>query len=63
MKATTPSSLPAFQISNIRAGVGANNVIPDLLEVDFNLRFSTELTSAGLIQHIEEELKAEGNRV
>lgn len=50
----------SFQISNIRAGVGANNVIPDLLEVDFNLRFSTELTSAGLIQHIEEELKAEG---
>ena len=35
-------------------------MIPDLLEVDFNLRFSTELTSAGLIQHIEEELKAEG---
>ena len=50
----------SFQISNIHAGVGANNVIPDLLEVDFNLRFSTELTSAGLIQHIEDELKAEG---
>ncbi len=33
----------SFQISNIHAGVGANNVIPDTMEVDFNLRYSTEL--------------------
>lgn len=32
-----------FQISNIHGGVGANNVIPETLEVDFNLRYSTEL--------------------
>jgi succinyl-diaminopimelate desuccinylase len=33
-----------FQISNIHAGTGAENVIPGQLEVMFNLRFSTELT-------------------
>ncbi len=32
-----------LQISNIHAGVGANNVIPGSLEIDFNLRFSTEI--------------------
>jgi succinyl-diaminopimelate desuccinylase len=31
-----------FQISNIRAGTGVENVIPGELEVWFNLRFSTE---------------------
>lgn len=34
-----------FQISNINAGTGANNVIPGSLVVDFNLRFSTEITA------------------
>ncbi len=34
----------SFQISNIQAGTGANNVIPGELEVVFNFRFSTELT-------------------
>lgn len=33
-----------FQVSNVRAGTGANNVIPGHLEADFNFRFSTELT-------------------
>lgn len=33
-----------FQISNIKAGTGATNVIPSDMEVVFNLRFSTELT-------------------
>ena len=32
----------SFQISNIHAGTGANNVIPGELVVDFNFRFSTE---------------------
>lgn len=36
-----PTSL---QISNIHAGTGAVNVIPGQVLVDFNLRFSTELT-------------------
>ena len=35
-----PSS---FQISNIKAGTGANNVIPESMSVDFNVRFSTEI--------------------
>lgn len=34
-----------FQISNINAGTGANNVIPGKFQVDFNLRFSTEITA------------------
>jgi succinyl-diaminopimelate desuccinylase len=33
-----------FQISNIHAGVGANNVIPGTLEILFNFRFGTETT-------------------
>ncbi len=39
------ASFPAtsFQISNMQAGTGANNVIPETIEIDFNLRFSTEL--------------------
>lgn len=40
----------SFQISNLRAGTGATNVIPGDVEVVFNFRFSTEVTS--------EELKA-----
>ncbi|EWH03460.1 succinyl-diaminopimelate desuccinylase [Halomonas sp. BC04] len=34
----------SFQISNIRAGTGATNVIPGDVEVVFNFRFSTEVT-------------------
>ncbi|MGB0835392.1 MAG: succinyl-diaminopimelate desuccinylase [Psychrobium sp.] len=34
----------SFQISNINGGTGAGNVIPGILKVQFNLRFSTELT-------------------
>lgn len=37
-----------FQISNIHAGTGADNVIPGELEVLFNFRFSTEVTPAQL---------------
>lgn len=40
----------SFQISNLRAGTGATNVIPGDVEVVFNFRFSTEVT--------HEELKA-----
>jgi succinyl-diaminopimelate desuccinylase len=34
----------SWQMSNIHAGTGANNVIPGELVVDFNFRFSTEST-------------------
>ena len=50
----------SFQISNIHGGVGANNVIPERLEIDFNLRFSTEPTSSALIKQIERELNSAG---
>lgn len=33
-----------FQISNIHAGTGAANVIPGVLEIMFNFRFSTAIT-------------------
>ncbi|MCI0653552.1 MAG: succinyl-diaminopimelate desuccinylase [Methylococcaceae bacterium] len=33
----------SFQISNIQAGTGAENIIPGKLEVQFNFRFSTQL--------------------
>jgi len=39
----------SFQISNIHAGTGATNVVPGQIDVQFNLRFSTEL-SAGQIK-------------
>jgi succinyl-diaminopimelate desuccinylase len=38
----------SFQISNIHAGTGANNVIPGEMTVLFNFRFSTEVTAAQL---------------
>jgi succinyl-diaminopimelate desuccinylase len=34
----------SFQISNLHAGTGADNVIPGELEVLFNFRYSTEVT-------------------
>ncbi|MDN3521340.1 succinyl-diaminopimelate desuccinylase [Halomonas ramblicola] len=34
----------SFQVSNIRSGTGATNVIPGEVEVVFNFRFSTEVT-------------------
>jgi len=37
-----------FQISNIKAGTGAENVIPGSIELSFNLRFSTESTADSL---------------
>ncbi|MBT7372240.1 MAG: M20/M25/M40 family metallo-hydrolase, partial [Gammaproteobacteria bacterium] len=38
----------SFQISNIHAGTGANNIIPGELTVEFNFRFSTESTEKSL---------------
>jgi succinyl-diaminopimelate desuccinylase len=46
-----------WQISNVRAGTGAANVIPGTVEVDFNFRFSTESTDASLKQRLESVLK------
>jgi succinyl-diaminopimelate desuccinylase len=46
----------SFQISNIRAGTGANNVIPGQMELLFNFRFSTESTEQGLKARVHEVL-------
>lgn len=45
-----------FQISNIRAGTGATNVIPGTLELDFNFRFSTELEPEQIQRRVERVL-------
>ena len=43
----------SWQVSNIHAGTGVNNVIPGELVVDFNFRFSTESTDDELKQGLE----------
>jgi len=42
----------SFQISNIHAGTGAANVVPGQMEVVFNFRFSTEVTSDQLKERV-----------
>jgi succinyl-diaminopimelate desuccinylase len=49
-----------WQVSNVRAGTGAANVIPGTVEVDFNFRFSTESTEASLRSKLESVLKKHG---
>ncbi len=46
----------SFQISNINGGTGASNVIPGDLNVQFNLRFSTEITDQVIRSRIEDIL-------
>jgi len=48
----------SFQISNINGGTGASNVIPGDLTVQFNLRFSTEITEQQIKQRIESILNS-----
>ncbi len=50
----------SFQISNIHAGTGANNVIPNELVIDFNFRFSTESKPEQLRERLETILKNAG---
>ncbi|MEY3724572.1 MAG: hypothetical protein RLZZ365_507 [Pseudomonadota bacterium] len=47
----------SFQISNIHAGTGANNIIPGELVIDFNFRFSTESTPEQLKAGVESILR------
>ncbi|XXG93676.1 succinyl-diaminopimelate desuccinylase [Neisseria sp. Ec49-e6-T10] len=42
----------SFQISNIHSGTGATNVIPGVITIQFNFRFSTEHTAASLKQRV-----------
>jgi len=50
----------SFQISNVQAGTGADNVIPGELTALFNLRFSTELTPELIQRRIEAILGRHG---
>ena len=50
----------SFQISNIYAGTGANNIIPGQLDVTFNFRYSTASTEDDLRQRTEACLSRHG---
>lgn len=50
----------SFQISDIHAGTGANNIIPGSLEVMANFRFSTESTAEQLQARVQAVLDAHG---
>jgi len=50
----------SFQISNIHAGTGAENVVPPSLEAWFNFRYSTECTADGLKARVAEVLERHG---
>ncbi|WP_372612640.1 succinyl-diaminopimelate desuccinylase [Halomonas sp.] len=50
----------SFQVSNIRSGTGATNVIPGDVEAVFNFRFSTEVTHEQLQQRTRTILDAHG---
>ena len=50
----------SFQIANINAGTGTNNVIPGELEVMFNFRFSTEQTMESLQRKVQALLDRHG---
>jgi len=52
----------SFQASNIVAGTGATNVIPGVLTLQFNFRYCTEQTAAGLKAQVAELLDAHGLR-
>jgi succinyl-diaminopimelate desuccinylase len=49
-----------FQISNIMAGSGTENVIPGVLNIMFNLRFSTASTADSICSRIDEILTRHG---
>lgn len=50
----------SFQISNVKAGTGAGNVIPGSMEVLFNFRFCTESTPESLKSRVEAVLDRHG---
>ena len=50
----------SWQVSNIHAGTGAQNVIPGLLQLDFNFRFSTESTPESLQARVRAILERHG---
>lgn len=47
----------SFQLSNIKSGTGATNVVPGTLTAWFNLRYSTELTDEVIVSTVNEILQ------
>ncbi|CAL1239216.1 succinyl-diaminopimelate desuccinylase [Candidatus Methylocalor cossyra] len=52
----------SFQVSNIRAGTGADNIVPGRLEVLFNFRYSTAVTADDLKRRVQAILDDHGLR-
>ena len=52
----------SFQVSNIQAGTGAENVIPGRLVASFNFRYSTALTEADIRRRVHAILDRHGLR-
>jgi succinyl-diaminopimelate desuccinylase len=50
----------SFQVSNLAAGTGADNVIPGELSAVFNFRFGTASSAASLRERVEAILKKHG---
>ncbi len=47
----------SFQITNFNAGTGASNIAPANVKVQFNFRYSTEITAEQISQKVEKILK------
>ncbi|WP_375751036.1 succinyl-diaminopimelate desuccinylase [Vibrio sp. HN007] len=50
----------SFQIPNLHAGTGASNVIPGEFNVQFNMRFSTELNNDEIVRRVHSTLDSYG---
>ena len=50
----------SFQVSNINSGAGASNIIPGILTMDFNFRYSTETDADSLKNTVISILDNEG---
>ncbi|CCN69160.1 succinyl-diaminopimelate desuccinylase [Vibrio nigripulchritudo] len=50
----------SFQIPNLQSGTGASNVIPGEFNVQFNFRFSTELTDEDIKRRVHSTLDSYG---
>ena len=50
----------SFQVSNVRAGTGASNVIPGACECSFNFRFNPKQTHDGLKAAVKRAFEAAG---
>jgi succinyl-diaminopimelate desuccinylase len=50
----------SFQVSNLEAGTGAENVIPGVAEARFNWRFNPRQDEASIRAHVEQRCEAHG---